>query len=615
MSLRMTRRARSARVAAMGLAALVSAALNAREAGAQALFVEASDAFPDQGCGGEGCWTNHMRLTDLDRDGDLDAIFANTGGFFSSPTAQPLEVWRNGGAGDFTLVTEELFGGPVVAPVRVVAVGDVDGDGDRDIVGPSAAGQPDRLWIQGEDGTFGDEGPARLGTSSRSAAVRLGDVDGDGDLDLIVGLGYAGGDAPPARLYLNDGAGVFGEAVGALPPTMAGTDPDDVDLLDADGDFDLDVLVNAHEGPNALWINDGRGTFSDGSDRLPPPAGEAFHYGPTACDVDGDGDRDLLIDNIGPGYDEQVLINDGTGHFTDESARLGGNDDGDDDNGVVCLDHDEDGDHDVIVASLSSLGERLFENDGRGRFTRVGGAFPAIDDNTLWMEMGDVDGDGRLDAVTAQGEDQIETERLYLGTAQVAVDTSAPVIFTWNTTAFWPEIRFAVRDGATSDEGPRLLGADAELPNAESPVPATPMGGDLWRVLVPEESTELKLCATDQAGNRGCIEVVPGPGTGGGGPAGPTGTSVSHGSGVASTSSQAATGTATVGAGGASGDGGGQGEGDDLIIDRGCGCAVPGGDEGTRGRLGLALAFAGVAAAAARTSARRRSSTPPGRRS
>ncbi len=98
-------------------------------------------------------------------------------------------------------------------------------------------------------------------------------------------------------------------------------------------------------------------------------------YGPVACDVDGDGDLDLWVDNSGPNYTEQLLINDGTGHFADETAmRVTGNPGGDD-NGVACIDLDGDGDMDAAIAALGG-NERVLINDGTGKFTLLAGVFP-----------------------------------------------------------------------------------------------------------------------------------------------------------------------------------------------------------------------------------------------
>lgn len=546
--------------------------LVATESTAQTLFADVEDAFPDQGCRDGapeevGCWTNYLRLTDIDGDGDLDVIFPNASGFFSDPGAQPLEIYLNDGEGSFEPGTVELLGEAVEGAYRVVAIGDIDGDGRRDIFLPSASGDADRLFVQDENGDFHDQAAARIDSHSESAAARFGDIDGDGDLDLFVAQGYASPDSPPARIYYNNGAGRFTELQGGGFIQLVGRDVDDIDFVDVDGDSDLDVLLNTHEGKSSLWLNDGTGVFEDFTGRLPPmDDGSAYHYGPAACDIDGDGDRDLLLDNVGPDYGEQVLVNDGTGHFTAESDRIE-DDGGDDDNGIVCLDFDDDGDLDIVVVSLSSNGERLFENDGTGHFTRVAGAFTALRDPSLWMEAGDVNGDGRLDVVTAQGEGDVQLERLYLGADGVAVDASGPRIFAIDVTSFWPEVRFAVQDNATSDEGPRVASVDARLAGADAPLPATFMGGDLYRVVLPEDATDFDLCATDVVGNLGCVDVSPS-GGGVGGFAGEGGyhPSVTVGVGGAASSDDVATAADTAGSGDA-----------DPSFQATGGCAIAGG--------------------------------------
>ncbi|MEM6296431.1 MAG: FG-GAP-like repeat-containing protein, partial [Myxococcota bacterium] len=181
------------------------------------------------------------------------------------------------------------------------------------------------------------------------------------------------------HIYLNDGLGSFEELDGAIPAGFDGDDPDDVDLLDANGDFVLDILLNAHAGDNSLWLGNGDGTFSDASDQFPGQP-NTFHYNPAVCDVDGDGDLDVWIDNMGPSVGgggvptEQLLINDGSGTFADETAmRVSGNTNNDD-NGVVCTDVDNDGATDAIVLNVfpgpgSPAVERLLRNDGDGNFT------------------------------------------------------------------------------------------------------------------------------------------------------------------------------------------------------------------------------------------------------
>jgi len=497
------------------------------------LFANVTDAAlpTPQPCGpgaAEGCYSNYVRLADLDGDGDLDIVFANGGGYFESggeEGLQPLAIYRNDGPGEdggatFTDVSAEAVGG-FAGRLRQVAIGDVDADGDLDLYAPGSWGETDALWINDGAGLFADEAASRLpaGLASRAGATRFGDVDGDGDLDLVV---TAWGETPPtspgtAHLYLNDGAGVFAEESDRLPappdPPL-GTAPVDVDFVDVDDDFDLDLILNNRDGRNLLWRNDGRGRFADATETDLPAKPSAMSYDVEPCDVDGDGDLDLWVDNAGAASAEQLLINDGAGHFADESrSRIVGNPPGDD-NEVNCADVDGDGDLDAVIAALQG-NDRVLINDGAGSFGAMRDAFPAREDPSLSMELGDLDGDAVLDAVTAQGESLPQLNRVYRGLAPMPADTRAPVVRRMPELTTAPAgapivVAFALSDIATSDGGPRLGadGAYVEWQTADGEptrVAAVFVGGDLFRAVVPAqpEGTELTLVvgAVDQAGN------------------------------------------------------------------------------------------------------------------
>ncbi len=592
---------------------LAAVLATATAASAQVLFEDKVNALPNQGCNGAGCWTNYARLTDIDNDKDLDILFPNAAGFGGTQGAsQPFVIYRNDGNFAFTNVSAEAvqsFSGWI----RQVAVADISGDGFVDMYAPSAWGTADKFFINDGTGKFVDESATRLpGVQSRAGAARFGDVDNDGDLDLLVGDDYSGNSGKLAHLYLNDGTGMFSEAPFALPTMANGDQPIDFDLFDMDGDFDLDLFINQHFGDKGqLWQNDGTGQFTDVSANVPSQdSGSKFRYGPVACDVDGDGDLDIWQDNaVPPGGAEQLLINDGTGKFTDETAaRVSGNALSADDNGLACIDADGDGDFDAVIFNLGP-GERLLLNDGNGNFSFESGSFPAANDSTLWIEFGDLNGDGRLDYASAQGEGS-SLDKVFGGIDPLPVDTVAPLVravepVSAKTADDAPIIRFAVSDNATTDEGPRLSSAFINIlsPSASS-VPAMFIGGDLFRAVMPKQASgtlvEYQACAVDVQGNQGCSKTLSytvgatGTGSGGGGAGG-------NGTGGNGTGGDGTGGNGTGGNGnggnGNGGNGGNGGEGNTLNLDEGgCGCAIPGTDPKSGALLfGLAGALAAFA--------------------
>jgi MYXO-CTERM domain-containing protein len=472
-------------------------------------------ALDPQACNDQGCWTNHLRVTDLDNDGDLDILLANYPDFFGGDDdPEPLVLYLNDGSGGFTNNSAAALG-DYAGNVRMIAVGDVDGDGAPDLYAPDGAGNAHVLFMNDGAGVFTDEADLRLPNDyPLGAAARMGDVDGDGDLDIFAADGYATNGPPFGHIYINDGAGMFVEAIGAIPDSISGSDIDDVEFFDADRDFDLDLIVNAHTGgTGGLWLNDGTGVFT-AQTTIDPPATTNYHYNVAPCDVDGDGDLDLWIDNIGGGFTEQLLINDGAGNFSDETgARVSGNP-GADDNGVVCVDIDDDGDLDGVVISLGTP-ERLLENDGTGNFTYVADSFPGPDDCSLWGEFGDLNGDGRIDLVTGQGECSASDE-VYLANMLMPADSQPPQILAVDVPSSAPAdadviVHFAVSDRTVTDEGPRLARAFARIdPNgAATEVDGWFIGGDLFRVELPGAgpgTISFELCAEDRVGNVGCSD-------------------------------------------------------------------------------------------------------------
>jgi MYXO-CTERM domain-containing protein len=510
---------RLAIVAGLGVPSLASAA---------PLFVEKTAQLGAQPCaaGDAGCYTNYAILADLDGDGALDIVLPSAKGYYvKEQPAEPLVILHNNGTASFSDDSSAVGG--FSGWLREVAIGDVDGDGDLDIAAPDAWGGDAALFINDGTGQFIDQASFRWAAAPRAGSVRLADVDDDGDLDLFVGDWGADPDpgnpsASSVALWINDGNGVFAAAETELPAFPDGsTTPIDLDILDANGDFALDLLINARNGDVLLWLNDGAGGFSRAP--LPTKTGP-YSYNPGVCDVDGDGDVDVWVDNGFEVAYPQLLINDGAGAFADQTAeRVPGSVQGQDDNGVICADVDGDGDFDAVVMSLgdgssAANSERVLLNDGSGSFSLLSESFPLVADATLGMDMGDLDGDGRLDAVTGQGEFGDWTNRLYLGSAGVAADTRAPTLRAVEALPATVDasattvVHFAIADEVTTDTGPRLAEVYVEWTGADDlqHVAARFSGADVYRAELPARGSagavSWRVCATDRAGNQACSE-------------------------------------------------------------------------------------------------------------
>ena len=324
---------------------------------------------------------------DVDGDGDLDLLIANE--------FRPNILLLNDGSGVFSDASGRLPAAD--RDSEDIGVADFDRDGDPDVVVVSEDDLVNELYFNDGSGRFSDEG-SRLPTTGTSNAVAVADISGDGAADILIGNNGQN------VALINDGVGGFTDQTAARLPSVADA-TQDLELGDVDGDGDLDLLVG-NEDRNRLLINDGSGVFTDESvTRIPLRATSELTREADFGDVDGDGDLDILFANTSgfasAGHDQhdRLLINDGNGVFSDETAaRLAGSDSRSFEGDLVDLDGD--GDLDVITGSLGHGGRlepyRVFLNDGTGRFSE--GTSEVLPAGTIGsgfdVELADYDGDG-----------------------------------------------------------------------------------------------------------------------------------------------------------------------------------------------------------------------------
>ncbi len=238
-----------------------------------------------------GCTPRAVDFGDVDGDGDFDLAIAND----EDATATVL---ANDGAGGFTLL-QTVATGPRPYAIRLT---DLDGDGDADLITANRDGGS--LTVSLNDGGVFDGG-ANYPANAQAQGLDLADLDSDGDVDALV--------ANPidrvVSVLMNNGTGGF-----AAPTTLDGGEgASSVRAEDANGDGRPDLL--ACGSVLHVWIGDGAGGFAR---RAEYPAGGTFSA-LASGDMDGDGDLDALLGDL-TAEAVSILANDGDGGFAATTA-------------------------------------------------------------------------------------------------------------------------------------------------------------------------------------------------------------------------------------------------------------------------------------------------------
>ncbi|MBK8101055.1 MAG: VCBS repeat-containing protein [Planctomycetes bacterium] len=331
----------------------------------------------------QGLETAVIALVDFDRDGDLDLLAGlDRGNDFGS--RKGLAIWLNNGAGVFAAADGLLPANDL--PAQAFAFPDVDRDGDADVVfGNRTVNGLQLYW--NDQGPFVHVNAAPVPyRHNQTADIAAGDLDGDG-LPEIAAVGWNFPIVSSANaLSRNDGTGQFAEVPWNVPFGLYSA----VAMADVDGDGDRDVALAVEQGQVRLLRNDGALAFTEVTATQVPTA-MTFTQALAVVDFDGDGDRDLVVGNLGASL---LYRNDGSGTFTDVSATLMP---GAPSAASLAIDDvDGDGDPDLVCGATGGLA--LLQNRGGSLgFVRVNGALPASTDDTAAVALADVDGDGDPD--------------------------------------------------------------------------------------------------------------------------------------------------------------------------------------------------------------------------
>ncbi|MFT7670840.1 MAG: hypothetical protein ACI8X5_003553 [Planctomycetota bacterium] len=392
-------------------------------------------------------------LCDFNEDGYLDLYLVQSGLLpeaANAPGTFTNELWLGDGQGGFRNASASSADGAHAGYGMGVSTGDFDADGHLDLYITNLG--PDVLLKGDGEGSFRDvTAKAQISDLRWTAGSTFFDADGDGDLDLYV-TGYVDydlktsvycGDHKPGwrsychpdrfpgivdRFWRNMGNGTFEDQT-----TAAGLEDSrgkglGVCASDFDADGDLDLYIANDSVENRLWINDGKGKFSDGT--LLSGTGvnglglTEAGMGIASGDFDGNGLIDIYVTN----FDDEsntFYKNDGDGFFTDTTATSGleaasrmpvGF-------GTIACDLDGDGDLDLAVANGHIIDNihlyndaktwaqktLLFKNDGRGHFSDVSsqaGDFGAKAFVGRGLYAGDIDRDGDLDLILTENNGQ-----------------------------------------------------------------------------------------------------------------------------------------------------------------------------------------------------------------
>jgi hypothetical protein len=460
-----------------------------------------------------GQYTTSVTLADVNGDGKIDAVVAN----WASST---VAVLLGHGDGTFEPAVTYDAGGAAWS----VAAADVNGDGNPDLLvgncGPSpafscpGAGGSVAVLLGNGDGTFKPAVTYDPGSSTSVLSIALGDVNGDGNSDLLIATCNENSLAGAVGVLLGNGDGTFRPAVTYDPGARCSYS---IAVADVNGDGKPDLVVansdNSISGSNELvgvLIGNGDGTFRPA---VTYGSGGEFADSIVVADVNGDHKPDLLVANAcadvqcsGNGGNGVlgVLLGNGDGTFQpaviyDSGGEIAWS--------VVVADVNADGRPDVVLANRSlhpSTGLGVLLGNGDGTFQPVAnyGSGGILTDS---VKIADLNGDGRLDMVVANAE-MVVANGGVSGEGSVGVllnNGGAPPTTTSLVSSLNPaRTKFAVTYTATvkSQSGGEVTGT-VTFQDGSSTVATVPLAGNQSTYTTSYKTTGTHLMVASYSGD------------------------------------------------------------------------------------------------------------------
>ena len=502
--------------------------------------------------------SSKVDAADLNGDGLIDLVFANGGGFDKGDDSSdfPQQAFIND-QGVMKDVSASIFGAtPYVG--RAVKLRDIDNDGDNDILLGTTWVTQSQLYLNDGGGSFSNVTPMNLPKVLASIGdLEVGDVDYDGDLDIILAnWGTDEGSVAQTNggitlLWTQMGAPGFGEVGGGMfEDVTLGQMPSlpvrwswDLEFIDTDNDYDLDILVSAYAGDKAslfLFTND-KGTFTDATSDNIPQGRYALDAEP--LDLNDDGFVDLLTLHDGLSGRNRLLINDKTGKFVDSTDLLWPKlaNPASFDFMSAFYDYDSNGKPDMVIGALQTAQikypDRLvYEKAGKYESNTTAFTEVKASAGTYAVVLADLTGpggmpDSRLDVAMSQNENAVD-KKVLIATEEVPLDTIAP--FLTNVEPLGA-INFpgteVIRLRCNDNKSPLMLHdfkqtnnnegfpyietwdmepMDPEMMPGTKSEPGQWYGEYLWRVEfdVPDaDALWYRLCAIDAANNKRCTPL------------------------------------------------------------------------------------------------------------